>query len=346
MSSAPKSGPRHADKTGAKASVKAVAHRRSGEVRAGLPSIGLALGGGGARGLAHILMLEVLDELGIRPAVIAGTSIGALFGAAYAAGLTAKEIRILTESALGNRLDLLRLLIAARAEPMLKLLRFLPVRHALLNPETVLGALLPRNFPTEFHELFIPLHLVATDFYAQEAVVMTGGPLRSAMAASIALPAVFSPVMRDARVLMDGGLVNPLPFDILRGEADVIVAIDVSGASSEAGHRGHPSAFSALINASQILQRTIVREKLKAEQPDVYIDVDEVDQFGILDFHRFRQILEAAKPAQDQLRRQLTRILTSQTAETIPIAGPESAGSAKRPRGARFRTLARDPEET
>lgn len=331
---------------GTPAQTKALAPRRAGEVRAGLPSIGLALGGGGARGLAHILMLEVLDELGIRPKVIAGTSIGALFGAAYAAGLTAKEIRILTETALGSRLDLVRLLIAARAEPMLKFLRFLPVRQALLNPETVLGALLPRNFPNEFHELFIPLHLVATDFYAQEAVVMTGGPLRSAMAASIALPAVFSPVMRDARVLMDGGLVNPLPFDILRGEADVIVAIDVSGASSEAGHRGQPSAFSALINASQILQRTIVREKLKAEQPDVYIDVDEVDQFGILDFHRFRQILEAAKPAQDQLRRQLMRILTSQPAETMPILAPQAGDKPKRGRGgARFRSLPRGEDE-
>lgn len=172
---------------------------------------------------------------------------------------------------------------------------------------------------------------------------MTGGALRSAMAASIALPAVFSPVKRDARVLMDGGLVNPLPFDILKGEADVIVAIDVSGASSEAGHRGQPSAFSALINASQILQRTIVREKLKAQQPDVYIDIDEVDQFGILDFHRFRQILDAAKPAQEQLRRQLTRILTSQPAETLPIAPPETGAKGRKPRGvSRFRSLARD----
>jgi len=240
----------------------------------------------------------------------------------------------------------LRLLIAARAEPMLRLLRFLPVRQALLNPETVLGALLPQAFPTQFHELRIPLQILATDFYAQEAVVMTGGPLRSAMAASIALPAIFSPVMRDARVLMDGGLVNPLPFDILRGEADIIVAIDVSGASSEAGHRGPPSAFSALINAAQILQRTIVREKLKAQQPDVYIDVDEVDHFGVLDFHRFRQILEAAKPAQEQLRRQLTRILTSHPAETMPIVPMEPGKGGRRGRGgARFRSLARKDEE-
>ena len=79
------------------------------------PSIGLALGGGGARGLAHILMLEVFDELGLKPKVIAGTSIGAIFGAAYASGLSAKEIRAQCEVILGERLGLFRELMAARA---------------------------------------------------------------------------------------------------------------------------------------------------------------------------------------------------------------------------------------
>src|SRR5262245_33901723 len=108
-----------------------------------LPSIGLALGGGGARGLAHILMLEVFDELGLRPKVIAGTSIGAIFGAAYASGLSAKLIRAYAEESLGRRLDLARLLIGARAEPMLKILQFLPWRAALLSPELLLDAVFP-----------------------------------------------------------------------------------------------------------------------------------------------------------------------------------------------------------
>src|SRR5690349_24527745 len=99
------------------ASGKAVALRKATPV-ALRPSIALALGGGGARGLAHILMLEVFDELGIRPKIIAGTSIGALFGAAYASGLSARLIRAHTEEVLGQRLGLTRYLLSARSEPV------------------------------------------------------------------------------------------------------------------------------------------------------------------------------------------------------------------------------------
>src|SRR6476661_11298712 len=81
------------------------------------PSIALALGGGGARGLAHILMLEVFDELGLKPQVIAGTSIGAVFGAAYASGLSARLIRAHTEETLSQRFGLTRYLLSARSEP-------------------------------------------------------------------------------------------------------------------------------------------------------------------------------------------------------------------------------------
>jgi len=290
------------------------------------PSIALALGGGGARGIAHILMLEVFDELGLRPKIIAGTSIGAVFGAAYASGLSAKLVRAYAEEALGQRFDIVRQLFSARSEPILKFLNFIPIRSALLNPVSVLELMLPSKIARDFAELEIPLRLVATDFYAQEQVVFAHGSLRTAIAASMALPALFTPVTVDGRVLMDGGLVNPLPFDLLRGEADITVAVDVSGASTGPGKRPHPSAFSALMSASQIMQRSIVREKLKAHQPDIYIDV-EVDEFYVLDFHRYKEILARAAPAKAQLRRQLTRILKSQTVETLPAMPPVATPS-------------------
>jgi NTE family protein len=283
------------------------------------PSIALALGGGGARGLAHILMLEVLDELGLKPKVIAGTSIGAVFGAAYASGLSARLIRAHTEEVLSQRFALARYLVAARSEPVLRLLNVLPVRSSLLSPELLLDNVLPSKVAPAFAGLAIPLKVVATDFYAQEQVVISSGDLRGAVAASIALPAIFTPVKRDHRLLMDGGLVNPLPFDVLEGEADITVAVDVTGASSGRGKRAQPSALAALVSASQILQRSIVREKLRARQPDVYIDVD-VDEFHVLEFHRFKEVLIAARTAREQLRRQLERVLTSQTAETLPAA--------------------------
>ena len=147
------------------------------------PSIALALGGGGARGLAHILMLEVFDELGLKPKIIAGTSIGAIFGAAYASGLSAKLIRAHAEEILGSkRYGLARLLISARSEPILKILNILPVRASLLAPELLLDLVLPSKLARDFAQLQIPLKIVATDFYAQEQVVIDSGPLRSAIA--------------------------------------------------------------------------------------------------------------------------------------------------------------------
>lgn len=279
--------------------------------------IGLALGGGGARGLAHILMLEAFDELGVRPSVITGTSIGAIYGAAYATGLSAKLIRAHTEEALSQRFDLVRQLLSARADPVQKLFNLLPLRSALLNPEALLDLLLPSKVPVDFADLAIPLAVVATDFYAQVPVVLAQGALRRAVAASIALPAIFQPVMMGGRPLMDGGLVNPLPFDLLLGAADYTIAIDVSGAAREAGSNSMPSAFEAIFASSQILQRSIIREKLKSAQPDIYIDAA-VDRFQMLEFHRYREILEASKPAKDVLKRQLSRLLEAETITSLP----------------------------
>lgn len=301
------------------------------------PTIGLALGGGGARGLAHILMLEVLDDMGLKPTVIAGTSIGAVVGAAYASGLSARLIRAHAEEALGMRFDIVRQLLSARADPVRKILSFLPLRSSLFKPEMLLDYMLPSKVARDFSELEIPLKVIATDFHAQEQVIFETGPLRTAVAASMALPALFAPVIVNGRVLMDGGIVNPLPFDVLRGLADVIVAIDVSGAPVSHSHHPPPTAFAALMVSSQILQRSIVREKLKAEQPDIYIDV-EVDEFHILGFHRFKHVMSAAEPARDRLRRQLERVLSAHTAETLPILAPQPAPPAdadksRRPRG-------------
>jgi NTE family protein len=302
------------------------------------PSIALALGGGGARGLAHILMLEVFDELGIRPKIIAGTSIGAVFGAAYASGLSAGLIRAHAEEALSLRFGIARQLLSARSEPVLKILNFLPIRSSLLNPESLLALMLPSAMARDFADLEIPLKIVATDYYAQEQAVLTEGSLRTAVAASIALPALFTPVMVNGRMLMDGGLTNPLPFDVLNGDADVTVAIDVSGAPVPVGKRPHPSAFAALMSSSQIMQRTIVREKLKVQQPDIYIDV-EVDEYYVLDFHRFKQILAAAAPAKEHLRRQLDRVLASQTLEALPAAAAAEPAASPSPVPGRKRRL-------
>jgi NTE family protein len=316
----------------------AVAARRM-SLPAKRPRIGLALGGGGARGLAHILVLEAFDELGLKPDLITGTSIGAIYGAAYASGLDAKLIRAHTEETLGQRFDLVRQLFSARAEPVLKILSILPIRPALLDPDALLEYVLPSKVKRDFAELVIPLRIVATDFYAQEQSVLTSGVLRKAVAASMALPAIFTPVMIDGRAMVDGGLVNPLPFDVLAGAADITVAIDVSGAPRGEGVRAQPSAIEVLLASSQILQRSIIREKLKAAQPDIYVDCA-VDAFTVLDFHKFRDVLKSAAPAKDQLKRQLMRLLESQIAEPLPVLIDATPERTKK-RGGRLAKLTR-----
>ena len=294
------------------------------------PKIGLALGGGGARGLAHILILEAFDELGIKPAFITGTSIGAIYGAAYAAGYSAAYIRAHTEETLSQRLDLFRGLLSARAQPIQRLFSLLPIRSGLLDAAAVLDIVLPGRMPTDFRALTIPLTIVAADFHAQDVVLLREGPLKPAIAASIALPALFAPVKLEGRTLIDGGFVNPLPFDLIAPGADVTVAIDVSGGARD-DSAAAAGILGTLLASSQILQRSIVREKLKSIQPDIYI-ASTVERFHVLEFNKFRAILEAAVPAKDALKRQLDRVLSAHTVAATPAVAPEPEPPAKKKR--------------
>ncbi len=280
--------------------------------RSGTPSIGLALGGGGARGLAHIPILEAFDELGLRPKIIAGTSIGAIFAAAYAAGLSGKQIRAHTFEVLKKRLDLVRDLYSARVRASGGFFNALAPRPAFLAPERLLDIILPARVPREFESLTTPLKIVASDFYAQEAVVFSSGALRQAVAASMALPVLFQPMVIDGRVLIDGGLVNPLPFDLIAGEADLIVAVDASGAPVRRAGQEMPKAWETLFASNFIFERSIIREKLRTQQPDLYIDAG-TSRFQILDFLKIEEILAAAEPAKERVKAQLARMLEAQT---------------------------------
>lgn len=277
------------------------------------PSIALALGGGGARGLAHIPMLEVFDELGIKPKIIAGTSIGAIIGAAYASGIPARHIAAHTEMVLRHRFDLIRQIFSARALPVHRILNLIQLKSAVLKPEVLLDLVMPPRVARDFSDLKIPLKIVTTDIQNYQAVVFEHGPLNTAVAASMALPALFTPIRHNGHLLLDGGLVNPLPFDTLAGTADITIAIDVSGcyAAVPLG-ADDPTAFDALVTASQILQHTIVREKLKYTQPDIFVDMP-VAKFGLLELHRHREIIKAAAPAKEAFKRQLDRVMNAHT---------------------------------
>ena len=269
------------------------------------PRIGLALGGGGARGLAHIAMIEVFDELGIRPVVIAGTSMGALVGAAYASGLEARVIREHAERVLASKVELARLLFhTGEGGPgVLDLIEFKLFGPMLMNGESLVRIVMPPGVADLVEAAAIPLKIIATDFYGRHEVVIEAGRMGTAVAASIAIPGVISGPRIDGRVMVDGGITNPVPFDHVRAGTDVTIAVDVIGGPVPRRPRG-PTNYDLALGGSQILMRQIARLKCEARPPDIYIE-PLLDRFRVLEFFRAQEILAAAAPAKDDLKRKL-----------------------------------------
>ncbi|MCA1790474.1 MAG: patatin-like phospholipase family protein, partial [Thioalkalivibrio sp.] len=170
------------------------------------PSIGLALGSGGAIGLAHIAMLQVFDDLAIKPKRIAGTSIGAIIGALYASGLSAIEIRDIFDDFAGSSLDVLSELMGDEIDLELgDLLQVDISSGGLLDPSGFLRFLGSKTNATTFADLDIPLSVVATDYWTGETVVLESGDLFEAIRASMAVPGLFAPLQHEDRLLIDGG---------------------------------------------------------------------------------------------------------------------------------------------
>ncbi|HZD27091.1 MAG TPA: patatin-like phospholipase family protein [Xanthobacteraceae bacterium] len=270
-------------------------------------SFALALGGGGARGLAHIAVLEALDDMRRRPAAIAGTSIGALIGAAYAAGMSGKEIRRFVIMLAHDRGGILRRLIATRAGTFANLLNLGFGSATLVDGEKFCEQFLPEKVPHDFGELEIPLLVVATDLYRREQAVFSSGALKPALAASIALPAVMRPVVLAKRILIDGGATNPLPFEELRGRADVVVAVDISGAPTDA-RRDIPNPWECVLATVLVMANAITAEKIKRGAPDLIVRPN-VGAFRALDFLQASAILRAAEPVKAELKEKLAALL-------------------------------------
>jgi NTE family protein len=272
-----------------------------------MKTFAIALGGGGARGLAHIAVLEALDEFGARPARIAGTSIGALIGAAYAAGMTGKDIRRHVITLAHDRTEVWRRLILCRAGTIANLFAMGFGSATLIDAEAFCGQFLPKEVPAEFGGLEIPLTIIASDLYRRRQVAFSTGALAPALAASIALPSLVRPVVVGDKVLIDGGATNPLPFDVLRGCADVTVAVDISGEPSE-GRRDIPNPWECLLTTVLVMGNAITEEKLKHGAPDLVIK-PKIGIFRTLDFFQASAILRAAEPVKAEVREKLAALL-------------------------------------
>ncbi len=275
--------------------------------------VGIALGGGGVRGLAHVCILQVLDDLHMRPAVIAGTSMGAIVGALYSSGMAAREIREVIERRLILKNDTWRDVIEKREDLLKWVSAFKPdfSGSGLINAQGILNSLLSEIKVDSFEDLEIPLLVVAADYWSAEEVIFEKGPLLPALQASMAVPGVFSPVSIEGRVLVDGGVVNLVPYDLLMGRADFIIAVNVSRVRY-AGEDEIPNALEAVLGTFDIMQTTMLADKLERLKPDIYV-WPQIRDIRMLDFTKIEEVFAQATSAAEELRKQLLRVLGKAT---------------------------------
>ncbi len=210
------------------------------------PRVALVLESGAARGLAHIGVLKVLEAAGVKPDIITGTSMGALVGAFYAAGLTAAEIE---EIAVGFDVRSLR----ALADISIR-------NRGMLNGDRV-ESFIAEHVPATFEEMRVPFGCVATDLAQGQPVWFTSGDVVKAVRASISVPLVFSPVRLDDALYVDGCITEPLPVACARSlGAEVVIAVSVAGSGTVVldGAQGREPSLLRLLNSA-----------LHADQPHV-----------------------------------------------------------------------------
>lgn len=284
--------------------------------------IGLALGSGGARGLAHIGVLDQLEEMGITPSCIAGCSMGSLVGACYCSG----HLADLRELAL--KMDIRTLLF--------RIMDYGMPRSGLVEGKRI-HALLDELMPNAtFNGLGKPFRCVATDLKSGKEVVFSKGRVQPAIRASISIPGLFAPMEIDGRYLVDGGLVNPVPVDQARAMgAKMVIAVDVNQgclsrppdsrkktASSSSTvsdwlaqierkvkkqNSKHvdklldwfkpdpaPNLIDVIGSTIHIIENQITRIRLKLDPPDLLL-APAVGDIQILDFHHAEDVIEAGR---------------------------------------------------
>ena len=295
--------------------------------------LGLALGAGSARGWAHIGVIRALEERGIKPDLVCGTSIGALVGAAYASG----------------KLDRLEEWVTGLAWTTVVRLMDLTWRGGLIR-----GTRLFTLFGTIFEdsdiaELPIPYGAVATELQSGRELWLRSGKVLDAVRASCAMPGLLTPVIRDGVVLVDGGLVNPVPVSMCRAMgADLVVAVDLSWGklgpyrrskerevapreepswlgrfmSGKAQSKGKPdnpsivkqdepsipSIFNVFLTSLDIVEMRVARSRLAGEPADALV-TPLLPDFATMDFHRAKEAIAEGRAAVERMGPLLKQVL-------------------------------------
>lgn len=294
--------------------------------------VGLALGGGGVKGMSHTGVLKVLEEERVQVDLIAGTSAGAIAGALWASGKTAEEIQRLARK-LGFRKWF------ARDTTGLGLFSTSGI-HRLIDlavGEDVNVEDLPRRFMC-----------VAVDLEGQQEVVIDSGPLADAVCASAAYPGLYAPVRVGERMLFDGGVLNPVPFDVLRRYgADRVIAVDLGApepffAALDASERqpgnvlwqmfytmSHQQIFRVIERSIGIMGQQLRKQKLEQSPPDVII-YPQVREIGLLDFHLIEQCFAAGEQATRLMIPEVTQAMRPPRRPSVADAWLKQVGRLKR----------------
>ncbi|SCW32651.1 NTE family protein [Rhizobium mongolense subsp. loessense] len=267
-----------------------------------MPTVAIAFGGGGARGLAHIHVIEALDELGIRPVAISGASIGAIMGVGMAAGMSGEAIREHALMTVGNKTAVVSRIWGLRPQTVRDAVAK-GIRIGQFNLERILKAFLPAGLPDRFEDLPIPMNVITTDYYGQSEVIIGEGALFPALAASSSIPAVFMPVRLHGRVMIDGGISNPVPYECLMDIADIVIGVDVVGAPE--GDGTHiPNRMESIFGSGQLMMQTAITLKLKLQPPHIFLR-PAVGRTGVMDFLKAREVLAMSAGVKDELKRAL-----------------------------------------
>ncbi|HZK34498.1 MAG TPA: patatin-like phospholipase family protein [Bacillota bacterium] len=250
--------------------------------------IGLALGAGATRGMAHIGVLQVMEELGVRPDFIAGSSIGSLVGALYAAGVSPKMME-----GIAQNLD-------AKLCYDIGIPRKGFIRGKKLED---LIRLMTRN--KSFEDLDIPLAITAVDLIKGERVIIKEGNVAQAVRASISIPGVFQPVYKGDKVLVDGGILERIPVGTV-GEmgADFIIGVDVG---SRGDHRPSTNIIEIIIQSFDVMQKEIAENNTIK---DAVMVIPEINLENPLGFDQVGETIEAGRIAAMDVLGKLKEITT------------------------------------
>lgn len=264
------------------------------------------------RGFAHVLVLELLDELGIKPKIIAGTSVGAVVGALYASGMSGREIHDLVHRLVISRTDKWEVIVEKGKELIKWFDAFRPdlEKGGFVRTDRLLNHLMHLTKGRTFKDLRIPLIVVAADYWSGEEVVFDKGELLPPLQASMAMPGVFAPAQIDGRVLVDGGVVNLVPYEHILDRCDVTIAVHVGKRRTPQG-KTTPNALESVLGTFDIMQSAILAEKLKRRKPHILVR-PELSNIRTLDFKMVDDVMTRSQPAVDALREDLEKLIDGQ----------------------------------